>query len=98
MQNRSRIAPGHINFARVALGGKKVGDPWYILFTVQRVCLCTDLKLFGPPTGGCLGDLLQLLDALTEVCHPLDHSHGGWHCVAAPAAWQNACSQIQTVQ
>lgn len=56
----------------------------------------TNLQLFGAPGGRCLRDHLQLLDAIAEVRHPLDHSHGSRDGVARPGVRQdtletNAC-------
>ena len=55
------------------------------------------LQFLGTPACSSLGDLLQLFDSLTEVCHPLDHSHGGWNCVATPAAREDAWGERKTV-
>lgn len=57
-------------------------EPKYLQF------LCT-------PAGSSLGDLLQLFDSLTEVSHPLDHSHGHWNCVTTPAAREDSCRKRQ---
>lgn len=54
------------------------------------------LQFLCTPTGSSLGDLLQLFDSLTEVCHPLDHSHGGWNCVPTPAAREDAWGKRKT--
>lgn len=48
------------------------------------------LQFLCATAGGPLRDLLQLFDSLTEVCHPLDHSHSGRDGVAAPAARKDA--------
>ena len=34
--------------------------------------------------------MLQLLDSLAEVCHPLDDSEPRWHRVASPALGDDA--------
>lgn len=50
----------------------------------------SDLQFLCPPAGSSLRDLLQLFDSLTEICHPLDHSHGGRDSVSAPATREDA--------
>lgn len=56
------------------------------------------LQFLRAPAGSPLRDLLQLLDSLTEVCHPLDHSHSGRDGVSAPAAREDAWEEERRVQ
>jgi len=70
----------------------------YRLFdTVHQQLTKQYLQFLCTPTGSTLGDLLQLFDSLTEVCHPLDHCHGGWNCVATPAAREDAWGKEERV-
>jgi len=63
-----------------------------MLYTKQKKYL----QFLCTPTGGTLGDVLQLFDSLTEVRHPLDHSHVGWNCVPAPAVREDAWEARKT--
>lgn len=56
------------------------------------------LQFLRTPAGSTLRDLLQLLDSLTEVCHPLDHSHSGRDSVSAPAAREDAWEEERCIQ
>lgn len=64
--------------------------------TVPKLLTQQHLQFLCTPTGSSLGDLLQLLDSLTEVRHPLNHSHGGWNSVATPAAREDALREVKT--
>ena len=46
----------------------------------------------GPVLGG-LAHLLQLLDSLTEVSHPLDDGQTRGHRVAAPRLGDHTCQE-----
>lgn len=41
-----------------------------------------------------LRDLLQLLDALREVCDPLNDGCSPGHCVGLPLVWDDALHQL----
>lgn len=48
------------------------------------------LKLFGSTRSCCLGDILELLNAFTEVRHPLYHCHASRNCIVRPAVRQDS--------
>lgn len=64
--------------------------------TVPKLLTQKHLQFLCTPTGSSLGDLLQLFDSLAEVCHPLNHSHGGWNSVATPATRDDALREVKT--
>ena len=48
-----------------------------------------NLKALGSTRVGSMGDLLKLLNSITEVCYPLKNCQALWNSITSPVRWQN---------
>ena len=48
-----------------------------------------NLKALGSTRVGSMGDLLKLLNSITEVCYPLKNCQALWNSVTSPIRRQN---------